>query len=118
MKYYIILMLVAIVGCRDISGPNIPNQINPPVEELIWIAKFYVGGRQCDPNDNYTPPDVTQVLNEVGIPVHDTAIEHYYIIALCGAPAYAAMHYALISKEYLARAEQLGFQQKDPPKAN
>lgn len=111
-------MLVAIISCRDISGPNSPNQIIQPVEELTWVATLYFGGKQCDPTDCYTPPDVTNVLNGAGIPVHDTAIEHYPVIALCGAASYAAMHYALISKEYLTRAEQLGFRQKDPPPTN
>jgi hypothetical protein len=32
----------------------------------------------------------------------------------CGYPSYAAMHYALIRKTDLARAEILGFEQKDP----
>lgn len=121
MNYYIILMLVAIISCREISGPNRPNnseQIIPPVDELIWVATFYVGGRQCDLSDNYIPPDVKNVLNEVGISVYDTAIDYYAVCAACGCPSYAAMHYALIGKEYLEKAEQLGFRQKDPPATN
>lgn len=118
MNYFIILMLVAIISCRDISGPNSPNQIIPPFEELTWVATLYFGGKQCDPTDRYTPPDVTNVLNGAGIPVYETEIEYYPVCAACGCPTYAAMHYALISKELLARAEQLGFQQKDPPPTN
>ncbi|MDI6802348.1 MAG: hypothetical protein QME58_00695 [Bacteroidota bacterium] len=118
MKYYIILMLIAIVSCREISGPNSSEPIIQPVDELIWVATFYFGGMQCDPNDRYTPPDVKLVLNGAGIPVYETAIEYYPVCAACGCPTYSAMHYALISKEFLARAEQLGFQQKDPPPTN
>ncbi|MDP2208035.1 MAG: hypothetical protein Q8K98_04575 [Bacteroidota bacterium] len=118
MKYYIILMLLAIVSCREISGPNNPEPIIPSVDELIWVATIYVGGRQCDPADRYTPPDVKLVLNEAGIAVYDTAIEYYLVCAACNCPSYAAMHFASISKKQLEQAEQLGFQQKDPPPTN
>ncbi|MDP2208044.1 MAG: hypothetical protein Q8K98_04620 [Bacteroidota bacterium] len=119
MKYCIILMLVAIVSCREISGPISSEPIVPPVvDELIWVATLYVGGRQCDLNDSYTPPDVKLVLNEVGIRVYDTAIEYYAVCAACGCPSYAAMHFASISKEHLEQAEKLGFHQQDPPPTN
>lgn len=118
MKYYIILMLVAIVSCREISGPNSPEQIVPQVDELIWVAIFYTGGIQCDPFDSYTPPDVKIVLNGAGIPVHETTIEYYGVYLVCGAPSYAAMHYAQIGSEHLAKAEQLGFHREDPPPTN
>lgn len=119
MKYYIILMLVAFISCREISGPNNPEPIIPPVvDELIWVATLYVGGRQCDPNDRYTPPDVRLVLNEAGIPVYDTAIEYYAVCAACGCPSYAAMHFASISKEHLEQTKKMGFHQQDPPSIN
>lgn len=115
MKYYTILMFVAIFSCREIGGPNSPDQAAPLVDELTWVAILYVGGMQCDPSDSYTPPDVKHVLNGGGIPVYETTIEYYGVCAACGCPTYAAMHYAQISDKYLAQAEQLGFQQKDPP---
>jgi hypothetical protein len=82
--------------------------------DLVWVAKMYSGGFQCDPLSRYVAPDVRQVLGEAGIPVFDVIIEHYGVCAACGCPTYAAMHYALVHRFRLARAELLGFAQKEP----
>lgn len=111
-------MLLALVSCREMSGPNNMPILPPVVDELIWVATFYVGGIQCDPIDHYTPPDIKFVLNEAGIQVYDTAIEYYSVCAACGCPTYAAMHFASIHKDFLEQAEKLGFHQHDPPPTN
>lgn len=95
-----------LASCEEPEGPGV---------DLVWVAKKYSGGIQCDPLSRYVPPDVSQVLGEVGIPVFDVIIEHYGICAACGCPTYAARHYALIHRFRLSRAELLGFEQRDPP---
>jgi hypothetical protein len=97
--------LFLLSSCTDLSsGP-----------ELAWVAKLFVGGRQCDTSSHYTPPNVEKILNDAGISVYGITVEPYGVCAACGCPQYAAMHYALIGKQDLARAMQLDFQQKNPP---
>jgi outer membrane protein assembly factor BamE (lipoprotein component of BamABCDE complex) len=86
-----------------------------PDSTLTWVAKFFSGGVQCDTSSHYIPPDIAQLLSQNSISVFNTMVEPYATCAACGCPAYAAMHYALIFTRDVARAELLGFQQKDPP---
>jgi hypothetical protein len=101
------IALFLLASCEEPQGPGL--------SDFIWVAKFYSGGIQCDPISRYVPPDVRQVLGEAGIPVFDIIIEQYGVCAACGCPKYAAMHYALINRFRLTRAELLGFVQKEPP---
>jgi len=105
--FFCMLTPFLLASCEEPEGPG--------GGDFIWVAKFYSGGFQCDPISRYVPPDVRQVLGEAGIPVFDIIIEHYGVCAACGCPTYAAMHYALINRFRLSRAERLGFVQKEPP---
>lgn len=105
--FFCVLAPFLLASCEESEGPGL--------SDFIWVAKFYSGGIQCDPSSRYVPLDLTQVLGEVGIPVFDIIIEHYGVCAACGCPTYVAMHYALINRFRLSRAELLGFEQKDPP---
>jgi serine protease AprX len=80
----------------------------------VWVGKMVTGGVQCD-WETYTPPDTRAVLEGAGIEVNDVFVEGYYVVALCGATEYAAMHYALIGRDGLGEAEALGFTPMDPP---
>ncbi len=118
MKTYIASILPAIfflTGCEGIIDSPLFTSDQPPPDQLTWVAHYYSGGVQCDPSDNYTPPAVEAVLYLKGIIVFETEVELYGLFLRCGYPSYAAMHYALIRKTDLARAESLGFEQKDPP---
>ena len=73
-----------------------------------------VGGVQCE-EDSFSVPDTRETLEDAGIEVNDVFVEGYMVAAVCGAPAYAAMHYALIGRDDLDEAEALGFTPMDPP---
>jgi hypothetical protein len=118
MKIYISSILPVIFflsGCEGIIDSPLFTSDQPPPDQLTWVAHYYSGGVQCDPSVIYNPPAVETVLYVKGIIVFETEVELYGSFACCGCPTYAAMHYALIRKTDLARAEQLGFEQKDPP---
>ncbi len=97
-------------GCKELST-DCPNlfEIRPPESELVWVGKLFSGGRQCNPFEEFNPPNTKCILNQAGIPVFDTEIEHHPVCAACICPSYAATHRALIKKEHLSLAEQLGF---------
>ncbi len=110
MKTITVLLFILLVsGCQyhlpfEIPIPDLPD------EELIWVAKHYIGGKQCDPNERYSPPDVTAILNRAGIMVYDTEIAHHAVCRACGCPTYSALHSALISRDDVRRAYRLGFE--------
>jgi len=116
IKYTTLLIFILVIfsNCNDqiIDCPNL-FEIRPPDSQLIWVGKLFVGDRQCEPFDNYTPPNTKCLLNQSGIPVFETKIEHHPVCTACSCPLYSATHYALIKKEHLVRAEQIGFQRKD-----
>ena len=102
------LILVLCLGsCKDLGDSD---------PDVVWVGRFYSGGFQCDTSSHYTPPDIARILRSENIPVLGSHVEMYGTCRACGCPAYAAMHYALILKRDLARAEQMGFQQKAPPR--
>lgn len=105
VHFTFILALFLSSSCSDLGSEP----------ELTWVAKLFVGGIQCDTSSHYAPPNVEKILNDAGISVYGTTVEHHGVCAACGCPQYAAMHYALIGRQDLARAMQLDFQQKDPP---
>ncbi|MBA4312459.1 MAG: hypothetical protein C0417_07495 [Chlorobiaceae bacterium] len=110
IRTFIIGILLTFVSC-DLnynSSPVIP--IDPrPFEQLIWVAKFYSGGIQCDTASHYTPPDTKALLNSAKIPVVDVMVEYCATCDACGCPTYAAKHFALIEKQYLRDAGRLDF---------
>lgn len=80
----------------------------------IWVAQKFSGGRQCS-SESYTPPDTRKLLTSAGVQVYEVWVEPLNIIAVCGAPSYAAIHYARIAEADLERARSLGFEKSDPP---
>jgi hypothetical protein len=104
---YRLLLLALLSGCSMWA----PVLEEPPT---IWVAREFTGGRQCS-EETYTPPDTRELLAAAGVRVYDVWVEHLAVIAVCGAPSYAAVHYARIAEADLERARQLGFEKSDPP---
>jgi len=102
-----LLLLMLLSGCSVWT----PALEEPPT---IWVAREFTGGRQCS-DETYTPPDTRELLAAAGVRVYDVWVEHLAVIAVCGAPSYAAVHYARIAEADLERARQLGFEKSDPP---
>lgn len=117
MRTYLLLAgLIVLTGCPSLDGYDPVADERPPAKELVWVAKDFIGGAQCDPKNTYSPPDVERLLRRAGVPVFETEVEHY---GVCGAclicPAYAAAHFALIPQDKRPTAQQLGFAEKQPP---
>jgi hypothetical protein len=108
----VIIFLIGVTGCQhpliDDVLPDLPD------EEYIWIAKYFIGGKQCDPNDRYTPPDINRILIGKGIRVYKTEIEMHPVCEACGCPAYSATHYALITRDDVQKAIRIGFEIRSP----
>ena len=103
-------------SCQTFLQQKPDTIVRTPDEQLVWISILYSGGHQCDPDDTYVPPDIERVLSNSDIAVFDTEIEPYMVCAACWVcPKYAAMHYALIARDNLEKAQQLGFGEKNPP---
>jgi len=84
--------------------------------EQLWVAARVVGGKQCE-LPRYTPPDTRQLLEQAGVTVFETAVEHLAVCSACGCPDYAAIHRALINQADLDKALQLGFKPGHAPPA-
>ncbi len=82
---------------------------------MIWVAQTFSGGVQCDPTSDYEPPDARALLEANGVPVLDVVREELGRLAVCGAPTYAAIHYALIDGDDAKAALDFGFEQSDEP---
>lgn len=108
--------LVLLLGCPSLEGYDPAVESGDPTEETTWVARNFVGGAQCDPEDDYTPPDVGELLREAGVAVYRTQIVHHPVCAACiVCPSYAAAHFALIPVKKLPAAERLGFQETASP---
>ena len=103
------------MGQSIVIDSFIPIIIRTHQDQLTWVAHMYSGGRQCDPSSRYTPPNIAAVLGANGIMVYETKIESGEVCAACDCPSYAGVHFALIRKADLARAEALGFTEEEPP---
>ncbi len=101
------LVLLVSGGC-SIWAPALEE---PPT---TWVAREFFGGRQCS-DDAYTPPDTRALLTAAGVRVYEVWVEPLAVVAVCGAPSYAATHYARIAEADLERARQLGFEKHNPP---
>jgi hypothetical protein len=108
----VIVFLIGVAGCQhpliDDVLPDLPDG------EYIWIAKHFIGGKACDPNDRYSPPDITLILARRGIEVYKTDIEHHAVCRACGCPTYSATHYALIARKDVQKAIRIGFEIRSP----
>jgi hypothetical protein len=76
VPFAFISALFLLTSCSDLGS----------APELTWVTKFFVGGKQCDTSSHYTPPDVEKILNDAGISVYATTVEHYGVCAACGCP--------------------------------
>jgi hypothetical protein len=85
------------------------DETYPGDEYVIWISQHFFGGRQCDVNDTYRPPDSAALLRAQGIAVFEFDVEYHPVCAACGCPAYSATHFALINLDDLGKAQALGF---------
>ena len=86
-------------------------------DDSLWVAKDFVGGKQCEPTSKYDPPDVERLLEKAGIHVYQTRVEPLIVCMACLiCPDYAATHYARIQQNKAGVAQQLGFIPRQPPK--
>jgi hypothetical protein len=95
--------LLVLVGSLSITAYGAVSS------DLAWVAIDFRGGKQCEPASKYDPPDIKQLLGKAGIAVSKTIIERGLIPAACGFPSYAATHYALIHRNQINAAQQMGF---------
>jgi hypothetical protein len=56
------------------------------------------------------------VLGVKGIIVFETKVEELGKCDACSYPSYAALHFALIQKSDLIKAENLGFEEEESPR--
>ena len=107
MKWTLIqLALVVWVQCALVASSTAAES------ELVWVARNFTGGKQCDPLSHYSPPSVKQILRRAGINVYEMRIEYLAVCAACSCPSYAALHYAQIPQNKLDAARRVGFEQK------
>jgi len=112
----LVLLTLTFAACLDIGTSPERRELSAPDGELVWVGQSFVGGKQCG-IEPYTPPDTKQLLNSHGIAVADTRIEYLAVCLACTCPAYAALHYALISEDQVDDAAKLGFQPMSPPRS-
>jgi hypothetical protein len=100
----ILIAALLLTGC----SPAHPSAVAGPADQ-VWVAREYVGGKQCDPQEQYIPPDTRSLLQGAGIAVAEVRIEHHYVCMACGCPTYAATHYARIHRDSVEAAIRMGF---------
>ncbi len=133
-----LLALFALVACGDqsresddpilqapIAAPSergAPQAETPDTSEpdssasdAIWIAQQVVGGKQCDNDSRFQPPDTRRQLMEAGIEVMQSGREALMVCTACDiCPGYAYVHYAQIPEAQANRARDLGFELREP----
>ncbi len=97
-------VLVLLSAC---SYPLASDQ--PRTEALVWVEQTFSGGRQCEPDERFQPPDSAQLLADAGVQVIETRKEPMMVCMACGCPAYAAKHRALIDLADQGKAAVAGF---------
>ncbi len=106
--------LLLFVSCDLLSNPGLDSEY-PGDDHVTWVEQVFAGGQQCDPKDDYSPPDTKKLLQSRGISVFDTGKKHLGTCAACGCPSYAAIHYALIHIDNVEKAEEIGFVLSEGP---
>lgn len=106
--------LFLLFSCDLMSGHKLKSD-EPGEENEAWVEQVFSGGQQCDPDDNYEPPDTQKLLKSRGIDVFDTYKEHLGVCGACSCPSYAAIHYALIHNNDVEKAEKIGFELSEGP---
>ncbi len=100
---------LALTGCRSVQPDGEPGA------DSAWVAQTFSGGVQCDPESDYEPPDTRALLEDAGVRVREVATEQLEITSVCGASAYAAIHYALIDAGDVEAALGVGFEPSEAP---
>ena len=101
----VLLVVALLLGAC--SYPLATDQ--PRTEALVWVEQAFSGGRQCEPDDNFQPPDSAELLASAGVVVIETRTEPMMVCMACGCPAYAAKHRALIDAADQGKAAEVGF---------
>ncbi|NNE47820.1 MAG: hypothetical protein HKN37_14290 [Rhodothermales bacterium] len=106
-------------GSRPVP-PNVTvsNRFTVWDTPAVWVVRYFSGGRQCDPESSYDPPDVVRLLQDAGAVVLDLAIEPSVVCFACYiCPAWAARYAALVREQDLGIALAAGFELRDgtPP---
>lgn len=96
------LLLAGCLEMLDLSD-------EPSDDELTWVAQVYSGGRQCEPEESFSPPDIVELFEAQGVAVYDTHIIEHAECDGCSCPYYSASHFARIEFVNLEIAEELGF---------
>lgn len=108
MRRLLALSLALACGCSHPSR-------TPATRDLVWVAAHYAGGVSCTTNSGYVAPSVVAVLRRERVAVYATAVEGLMLPDSCDAPAYAALHYALIAETDVLRVKRAGFVPRQPP---
>lgn len=104
IKLALLFALLLLSAC---SYPLATDQ--PRTEALVWVEQAFSGGRQCEPDASFQPPDSAELLAEAGVKVIETREEPMMVCMACGCPAYAAKHRALIDVADQSKAATAGF---------
>lgn len=86
--------MLLLSACKDAGIAPAVKEFPVGSDEPVWISKNFGGGRQCDPNDDYRPPDTRRLLEAAGVTVLRTYTGLHPVCAACGCPSYSATQYA------------------------
>lgn len=103
----IVLTSLVLVGCAAVDdGPDEAHSGQP---RLTWVMQNIVGGRQCESDSDFSPPETEALLAAEGVRAHAVEVESMAVCMACGCPSYAAQHYARIDLADLDAAVSAGF---------
>lgn len=104
--------MVVLGGCQQYRALQLIEEeaAEEQTEAPVWAVRTFTGGRQCH-DDNYLPPDMTELLARVDVTVLEHRVVHLPVCQACDiCPEYAARHYIRIERNALPLAETLDFQ--------
>lgn len=105
----LVLIVLLLCGC----SPSMRSTEPPP--NLVWVARAYTGGVQCQATIRYRPPNTVEVLRRAGVVAYAITQEGLPVCEACDCPGYSQMHYGLIAETNIPRAARAGFQPRTPP---
>ena len=109
--FYFLILMGWLSGCPQPVGVELSR-----TDQVLWVAKDVVAGRQCEPFSG--PPDLRKTLEAQGVKVYKEVIIQQPVCMACGVcPAYAATYYELIDAAGWSQAQKLGFRREVPPRA-
>ncbi len=101
-------------SCELFSDAEL-SEDHPGDENVTWVEQVFSGGRQCNPEESYEPPETQILLNVEGIQVFNTKKQQLLVCGACSCPYYAAVHYAEIPKDKVDAAKEIGFESTEDP---